>query len=103
MRTPLFFALLALAGCAGPLPQADPQQAWVSLYASAGYTLIAHKLDDKQTRDGRYFQVDGAIVRPLPVQTEGIPLWIAGGGEKVTLRIAAQYGSTPCNRQDVNR
>ncbi len=44
------------------------------------------------TLDGRYFQVDGAIVRPLPVQKEGIPLWIAGGGEKVTLRIAAQYG-----------
>ena len=44
------------------------------------------------TLDGRYFQVDGAIVRPLPIQKEGIPLWIAGGGEKVTLRIAAQYG-----------
>lgn len=44
------------------------------------------------TLDGRYFQVDGAIVQPLPVQKEGIPLWIAGGGEKVTLRIAAQYG-----------
>lgn len=43
------------------------------------------------TLDGRYFQVEGAIVRPLPVQKEGIPLWIAGGGEKVTLRIAAQY------------
>jgi len=44
------------------------------------------------TLDGRYYKVDGAIVRPLPVQLEGIPLWIAGGGEKVTLRIAAQYG-----------
>jgi F420-dependent oxidoreductase-like protein len=44
------------------------------------------------TLKGRYFDVDGAIVRPLPVQKEGIPLWIAGGGEKVTLRIAAQYG-----------
>jgi len=44
------------------------------------------------TLDGRYYQVDGAIVRPLPVQEQGIPLWIAGGGEKVTLRIAAQYG-----------
>jgi len=43
------------------------------------------------TLDGRYFQVDGAIVRPLPVQKQGIPLWVAGGGEKVTLRIAAQY------------
>jgi len=43
------------------------------------------------TLDGKHYQVDGAIVRPLPVQKEGIPLWVAGGGEKVTLRIAAQY------------
>lgn len=28
---------------------------------------------------------------PLPLQDNGIPLWIAGGGEKVTLRIAAKY------------
>jgi alkanesulfonate monooxygenase SsuD/methylene tetrahydromethanopterin reductase-like flavin-dependent oxidoreductase (luciferase family) len=30
-------------------------------------------------------------VRPLPLQEGGIPLWIAGGGEKVTLKIAAKY------------
>jgi F420-dependent oxidoreductase-like protein len=43
------------------------------------------------TLDGEHYQVDGAIVRPLPLQAGGIPLWVAGGGEKVTLRIAAQY------------
>ncbi|HEV7742197.1 MAG TPA: LLM class F420-dependent oxidoreductase [Pseudolysinimonas sp.] len=43
------------------------------------------------TLDGKYFQVDGAIVRPLPLQEGGIPIWVAGGGEKVTLKIAAQY------------
>src|SRR5690606_5605890 len=43
------------------------------------------------TLDGKHYQVDGAIVRPLPLQTGGIPLWIAGGGEKVTLKIAAKY------------
>jgi F420-dependent oxidoreductase-like protein len=41
--------------------------------------------------DGKHYQVDGAICRPLPLQEGGIPLWIAGGGEKVTLRIAAKY------------
>jgi F420-dependent oxidoreductase-like protein len=40
---------------------------------------------------GKHYQVDGAIVAPKPLQDGGIPLWIAGGGEKVTLRIAAQY------------
>jgi F420-dependent oxidoreductase-like protein len=40
---------------------------------------------------GKHYQVKGAICRPLPLQDGGIPLWIAGGGEKKTLRIAAKY------------
>lgn len=47
--------------------------------------------DGVVTFDGRHYQVDGAIVAPKPLQDNGIPLWIAGGGEKVTLRIAAEY------------
>jgi F420-dependent oxidoreductase-like protein len=47
----------------------------------------------RATLAGRHFQVDGAIVQPLPLQDGGIPFWIAGGGEKVTLKIAAQYAS----------
>lgn len=43
------------------------------------------------TLNGAHYQVDGAIVRPVPLQKGGIPIWIAGGGEKVTLRIAAKY------------
>jgi F420-dependent oxidoreductase-like protein len=43
------------------------------------------------TLAGEHYQVDGAICRPLPLQDGGIPLWIAGGGEQKTLRIAAQY------------
>ena len=45
------------------------------------------------TLDGRYYQVDDAIVQPTPLQHGGIPLWIAGGGEKVTLKIAAKYAN----------
>ncbi len=47
--------------------------------------------DGKVTFDGSQYQVDGAIVAPKPLQENGIPLWIAGGGEKVTLKIAAKY------------
>jgi len=48
--------------------------------------------DGKVTFRGEHYQADGAIVAPKPLQDNGIPLWIAGGGEKVTLRIAAKYG-----------
>jgi alkanesulfonate monooxygenase SsuD/methylene tetrahydromethanopterin reductase-like flavin-dependent oxidoreductase (luciferase family) len=47
--------------------------------------------DGKVSFDGKHYQVDGAIVEPKPLQDGGIPMWIAGGGEKVTLRIAAKY------------
>jgi F420-dependent oxidoreductase-like protein len=47
--------------------------------------------DGRVTFHGEHYQVDGAIVAPKPLQDGGIPLWIAGGGEKVTLKIAAKY------------
>jgi F420-dependent oxidoreductase-like protein len=47
--------------------------------------------DGVVTFNGKHYQADGAIVAPKPLQNGGIPLWIAGGGEKVTLRIAAKY------------
>jgi F420-dependent oxidoreductase-like protein len=51
------------------------------------------------TLNGRHYQVDGAICAPRPLQGttqpgsehNGIPMWVAGGGEKKTLRIAAKY------------
>jgi len=42
---------------------------------------------------GEHYQVDGALCHPKPLQEGGIPLWIAGGGEKKTLRIAAKRAS----------
>ncbi|MGK5558018.1 LLM class F420-dependent oxidoreductase [Actinomadura kijaniata] len=47
--------------------------------------------DGTATLAGKHYRVDGALCRPLPAQEGGIPLWIAGGGEKKTLRIAAKY------------
>ncbi len=47
--------------------------------------------DGRVSLDGKHYQVNGAIVAPKPLQDGGPPLWIAGGGEKVTLKIAAKY------------
>jgi len=47
--------------------------------------------EGRSTTRGKHFDVDGAVCRPLPLQEGGIPLWIAGSGEKKTLRIVAQY------------
>ncbi|WP_454085705.1 LLM class F420-dependent oxidoreductase [Georgenia sp. Marseille-Q6866] len=47
--------------------------------------------EGRATFSGKHYEVDGAICRPLPLQEGGVPLWIAGGGEKVTLKIAARY------------
>ncbi len=41
--------------------------------------------------DGKYYQLRGGISDPKPLQKPHIPVWIAGGGEKVTLRIAARH------------
>jgi F420-dependent oxidoreductase-like protein len=47
--------------------------------------------EDEVHFEGRFYHLQGAISRPKPVQDPMIPLWIAGGGEKLTLRIAAKY------------
>ena len=39
---------------------------------------------------GKHYQVEARLAAK-PLQDGGIPSWIAGGGEKVTLRIAAKY------------
>ena len=51
---------------------------------------------DKAEFEGTYYHVRGAINEPKPVQKPHPPIWIGGGGEKVTLKLVAQYGDA-CN------
>jgi alkanesulfonate monooxygenase SsuD/methylene tetrahydromethanopterin reductase-like flavin-dependent oxidoreductase (luciferase family) len=44
------------------------------------------------TLQGAHFQVTGVRVAPGPMQRPHVPLMIAGGGERVTLRQVARYG-----------
>ena len=47
--------------------------------------------EDVVSFDGEYYQLDGAISRPKPLQKPHIPLWVAGEGEQLTLRLVARY------------
>jgi len=45
---------------------------------------------ERTTFSGEFFELRDAQCEPKPDQAR-LPIWIGGGGEKVTLRIAAQY------------
>ncbi|SRR6266568_878782 len=58
--------------------------------------ILAMWTQEEATFEGTYYQVRGAINQPKGVQKPHIPLLIGGGGEKVTLRLVAQYANA-CN------
>ncbi len=60
---------------------------------------IIHKMwtQDTPISQGRHYTIDGPINEPKSaVPGRKIQLWIGGGGEKVTLKLVAQYGDA-CN------
>jgi alkanesulfonate monooxygenase SsuD/methylene tetrahydromethanopterin reductase-like flavin-dependent oxidoreductase (luciferase family) len=52
--------------------------------------------EEQATFDGRYYHLRGAINEPKPLQKPHPPIWIGGAGEKVTLKLVAQFGDA-CN------
>src|SRR5258706_14794685 len=52
--------------------------------------------EEKPTFQGKYYSINGPINEPKGVQRPHIPLWIGGGGEKVTLKLVAKFGDA-CN------
>ena len=71
-------------------------------YPSAGVRLkmleealqiyIAMTTQDKASFEGDYYKITDAINQPKPLQKPYPPLWVCGGGEKVTLKLLAKYG-----------
>ena len=49
--------------------------------------------EDTVNFEGRHYRLKGAINRPRPLQDPHIPIWIAGGGEQLTLRVAARHAN----------
>jgi F420-dependent oxidoreductase-like protein len=47
--------------------------------------------EDVVDYEGKYYTLKGAICQPKGAQEPHIPFWIAGGGEQITLNIAARY------------
>ncbi|MDQ5824717.1 MAG: LLM class F420-dependent oxidoreductase [Chloroflexota bacterium] len=57
--------------------------------------------EDYATFEGKHYQVKGAINEPKGVQQPHIPIWVGGGGEKVTLKLVARYADA-CNVGGIN-
>ena len=59
---------------------------------------IIHRMwtEDKPTFSGKHYTIDGPINEPKGARKPHPPLWIGGGGEKVTLKLVAQWGDA-CN------
>src|SRR5471032_1044016 len=47
-----------LSACAGPVPKADPSEAWIGLKQPNSADLVAERIDGKEVNDGRYFEVE---------------------------------------------
>ena len=58
-------------------------------------SLIIYKkmtTEDEANFKGEYYEIHNAINQPKPLQKPHPPLWVCGGGEKVTLKLLAKYG-----------
>jgi len=76
-----------------PYPDAPER---LRMLREALQVILAMWTQEEATFKGTYYQVRGAINRPQRVQKPHIPILIGGGGEKVTLKLVAQYGDA-CN------
>jgi hypothetical protein len=72
LLVPMLSLVAVLSACAGPMPKADPSEAWIGLQEEPAGVLMAEDLDGKRLNDGRYFDVKpGAHTLDLSLIVEG--------------------------------
>lgn len=72
LLVPMLGLVAVLSACAGPMPKADPSEAWIGLQEEPSGVLMAEDLDGKRLNDGRYFEVKpGAHKLDLDLIVEG--------------------------------
>lgn len=57
MLIPTLGLAFLLSACAGPMPKADPSEAWIGLQDEAPSDMLAEKVDGRKIDDGRFFEV----------------------------------------------
>lgn len=72
-----------------PFPPAGER---LDMLEEAAQVLRAMWTQDEAHFVGEHYVLGGAITRPHSLQDPHPPLWIAGGGERRTLRLVAEYG-----------
>jgi F420-dependent oxidoreductase-like protein len=52
--------------------------------------------EENSSYQGKHYSINGAVCEPKPVQKPRPPIWIGGGGEKLTLKAVAKHADG-CN------
>ena len=65
---------------------------------------IIHRMftEDQPSFDGEFYKIDKPINEPKGISKPHPPIWIGGGGEKVTLKLVAKWGDATNVNGDID-